>query len=127
MAIRPRCRASCYTPWLPQRLERETDCSTADHEACPTVASKDLAPALEELIDEIVDRVAERVLEQIRAEVEAPPTSPYLTVPEASELLRCRRQRVDDLLSQRRLTRYKEGRRTLVSRAEIEVYVEGSG
>jgi excisionase family DNA binding protein len=56
----------------------------------------------------------------------APPAAaplPYMTIPEAAELLRCNRQRIDDLLSQRRLRRYKDGRRTLVSRAEIEEYL----
>jgi len=48
---------------------------------------------------------------------------PYLTIPETAELLRCRRQRVDDLLSQRRLSRHKDGSRTLVSRAEVEEYL----
>jgi excisionase family DNA binding protein len=43
-----------------------------------------------------------------------------MTVVEAADYLRCSRQRVDDLLSQRRLTRHKDGSRTLVSRAEIE-------
>ena len=49
--------------------------------------------------------------------------SPYLTVPEAATLLCCKRQRVDDLLSQRRLSRYKDGSRTLVSRTEIDQYL----
>jgi excisionase family DNA binding protein len=46
--------------------------------------------------------------------------SPYMTAPEAAQYLRCKRQRIDDLLSAGRLTRYKEGRRTLVARAEVE-------
>ncbi len=46
--------------------------------------------------------------------------SPYMTVPEAAAFLRVRRQRVDDLLSQGRLSRVKEGRRTLVRRSELE-------
>ena len=49
--------------------------------------------------------------------------SPYMTIREASEYLRCSRQRVDDLLSQRRLTRVKDGRRTLISRAELEAHL----
>ena len=48
------------------------------------------------------------------------PMSPYMTVPEAAEHLRCSRQRVDNLLSARRLTRIKDGRRTLVARSEVE-------
>jgi excisionase family DNA binding protein len=51
--------------------------------------------------------------------------SPYLTIPEAAEYMRASRQRVDDLLSQRRLSRHKDGRRTLLSRAEIEEHLRG--
>ncbi|MHB8643892.1 MAG: helix-turn-helix domain-containing protein [Gaiellaceae bacterium] len=47
--------------------------------------------------------------------------SPYMSVREAAEYMRCSRQRIDDLLSQRRLTRFKDGSRTLVRRDEIEV------
>jgi excisionase family DNA binding protein len=54
-----------------------------------------------------------------------PPASPWMTIPEAAAYMRCSRQRVDDLLSQRRLTRHRDGRRVLVSRAEIEAYVGG--
>jgi excisionase family DNA binding protein len=46
-----------------------------------------------------------------------------LTCAEAAELLRCKRQRIDDLLSAGRLSRFKEGGRTLVSRAEVEALV----
>lgn len=49
--------------------------------------------------------------------------SPLMTIPEAATHLRCSRQRIDDLLSQRRLTRVKDGRRTLVRREEIETYL----
>jgi excisionase family DNA binding protein len=72
---------------------------------------------LEQLIDE---KVAERVA-QLTAPV--PASSPYLTIPEAADYLRCSRQRVDDLLSQGRLQRFKDGARTLVSRAEISDYL----
>jgi excisionase family DNA binding protein len=49
--------------------------------------------------------------------------SPYMTIDEAAVYLRCRRQRIDDLLSQRRLSRVKDGTRTLISRAELEAYL----
>jgi len=55
---------------------------------------------------------------------EPAPVSPYMTVTEAAEYLRCSRQRIDDLLSQRRLARHKEGSRTLVARADLESLVE---
>jgi excisionase family DNA binding protein len=59
---------------------------------------------------------------RLDAETRTPP-SPYMTIPEAAEYLRCARQRVDDLLSQRRLSRFKDGARTLVLRREVEDYL----
>jgi excisionase family DNA binding protein len=53
--------------------------------------------------------------------------SPYMTIPEAAAYMRCSRQRIDDLLSQRRLTRVKDGRRTLIRRDEIETYLNNHG
>jgi excisionase family DNA binding protein len=46
-----------------------------------------------------------------------------MTTAEAAEYLRAKPQRVHDLLSAGRLTRHKEGGRTLVSRAEVEALV----
>jgi excisionase family DNA binding protein len=73
----------------------------------------------DEIVDEIVERVSERVLASLPDHDSSPP-SPYMSVPEAASYLRCSRQRIDDLLSSKRLTRVKEGNRTLVSRVEIE-------
>jgi excisionase family DNA binding protein len=72
------------------------------------------APLIEAL-EAIVRRV-------VRAELaeRLPPPSPYMTVPEAAEYLRCSRQRVDDLLSAGRLERVKDGGRTLVRRRDVE-------
>jgi excisionase family DNA binding protein len=77
-------------------------------------------PVPAELVDTIARRAAELVINQQRHQESA---SPLLTIPEAAELLRCKRHRIDDLLSQRRLTRHKDGSRTLVSRAEVEAYI----
>jgi excisionase family DNA binding protein len=90
-----------------------------------------------ELVDIVVERAAELVLERVGSlngsEPPEPP-SPYLSVEEAAAFLRCNRQRVYDLLSSGRLTRFKEGvntagpkarsSRTLVLRAEVEALVE---
>lgn len=54
-------------------------------------------------------------------------TSPYMTVSETAHYLRCKRQRVYDLLSSRRLTRVKDGSRTLIKRVEVETYLLGGG
>jgi len=57
----------------------------------------------------------------------APPDpSPYLTVAEAADYLRASRQRVYDLLSSRRLSRRKDGARVLISRAELDTYLDRS-
>ena len=96
----------------------------------PPVASEGNAPKTAGLAlvlpTEFVEAVARRVAELLRAEMPEPVSpSPFMTVLEAAAYLRCSRQRVDDLLSQRRLTRVKEGTRTLVLRAEIESYLRG--
>jgi excisionase family DNA binding protein len=53
------------------------------------------------------------------------PATPYMTIVEAAAYLRCARHRVDDLLSQRRLTRIHDGRRVLIERAEVDRYLRG--
>ncbi len=79
-----------------------------------------------EAFEEIVAEVTSRVLAEIRAEQSAASGgSPYLSVREAAELMRASRGRIYDLLSQRRLTRYRDGTRVLLSRAEIERYLAG--
>jgi excisionase family DNA binding protein len=56
--------------------------------------------------------------------VKADPEPEFMTIPETAELMRCSRQRVDDLLSARRLERVKDGRRTLLRRADVLAYLE---
>jgi excisionase family DNA binding protein len=75
----------------------------------------------EDTLATISERAAEIVLARLPAGSTL--TSPYLSVTEAAEYLRAKPQRVHDLLSARKLTRYKEGRRTLVSRTELEAHV----
>ncbi len=74
-----------------------------------------------EQLEALALRTAELVMERLRQ----PTPSPYLSVDEAADYLRTRRQRIDDLLSQRQLTRIKEGHRTLIARAELEAYMRG--
>jgi excisionase family DNA binding protein len=78
---------------------------------------------------EIIETIAARTAEILLAEIEREPksVSPFLTIPEAAELLRAKRQRVDDLLSAGRLARHKDGSRTLVSRAELLEYLKPKG
>ena len=76
------------------------------------------------MIETIAQRAAELVCQKLAEQ--AGPASPYLTIPEAAAHARCKRQRIDDLLSARRLTRYKDGRRTLVLKAELEAWLRRS-
>jgi len=87
----------------------------------PDALSLALPPAL---IEAIARRAAALVLQQLQEGHAA--ESPYLTIPEAAVYARCKRQRIDDLLSSRRLTRYKDGRRTLLLRAELEAHLVGA-
>jgi excisionase family DNA binding protein len=83
-------------------------------------------PVPELLVEQIAERAAEIVLRRFDAG-RGRTASPYLTVSEAAEYLRCKPQRVYDLLSARRLTRHKDGRRVLVSRGELYCYLARSG
>lgn len=81
------------------------------------------------LDDDQVATLAAALAEHLR---EDPPparcagASEYLTVPEAAALLRCKAQRVYDLLSQGRLRRYKDGSRVLVREDELRAHVRGA-
>jgi len=80
-----------------------------------------------ELTGEQLDLLARRVAEIVAAHTPptAPPASAFLSVREASELLRASRQRIYDLLSDGRLTRHKDGSRVLIRRDEIDRYLRG--
>ena len=88
--------------------------------------------------DELIERIAERAAEIVRQGVPGRDPadhlrsggwegSPYLSVPEAADYLRAKPQRIYDLLSSRRLTRLKDGKRVLVSRSELDAYLAGNG
>jgi excisionase family DNA binding protein len=79
------------------------------------------------LVCELDDDALAAIAAAVASTSEPETLSPFMTIAEAAEFLRCKRQRVDDLLSARRLTRFKDGARTLVSRAELAEYVAASG
>jgi excisionase family DNA binding protein len=81
-----------------------------------------------ELVEAIAQRAAELALAQLSDDAghsSNGTSSPYLTIPEAAELLRAKRHRIDDLLSRGTLTRVKDGSRTLISRDELNSYLRG--
>jgi excisionase family DNA binding protein len=73
--------------------------------------------------EEWLEAVAARVAELLADREPHGPVSPYFTPAEAAEYLRSDRQRVYDLLSAGRLTRFKDGSRVLVARSELERYL----
>lgn len=79
-------------------------------------------------LEAIAQRAAYLVLERLEANASESATAlrPYLTVREAAAYLGAgSRQRIDDLLSQGRLSRVKDGRRTLIAQAELDAYLRG--
>lgn len=89
-----------------------------------TVASDVALMVPEALIERIAARVADLLSDRQRRN-ESASMPAYLSVPEAARLMRAKPQRIYDLLSSGRLTRFKDGSRVLVSRAEIDAYLGG--
>jgi excisionase family DNA binding protein len=78
---------------------------------------------LDRLAPALAERVAELLAERFGGTVEQ---SPWLTVGEAAEYLRCKSKRIYDLVSQSRLPGHKDGSRLLLNRAELDAYVAGT-
>jgi excisionase family DNA binding protein len=78
-----------------------------------------------ELVERAASRAAELVLERL-GRTARDHLSPYLSVDEAAELLRCKPQRIYDLRSSGVLARFGDGSRALVSRAELEAHLAGT-
>src|SRR4051794_31122420 len=116
---------------MTRRLSAITSVSPAESRSEPsaTRSGDDFLVAVPtELVQLIIDGLAARIVEQLpRQWFSSRPESPYLSVEEAAERMRCSRQRVYDLLSARRLSRYRDGSRVLVSRAELDSYLAGGG
>ena len=74
---------------------------------------------------EVADRAEAMLRERLDGLAVGRELSPYLTVAEAADLIRSRPQRVYDLVSSGRLSRFKDGSRTLVLRAEVERWLAG--
>ena len=73
---------------------------------------------LEPFIDAIAEAVTERIGERA-----AP--APYLTVEQAAEHLACdNKRRIYELVSQGRLKHYRDGRRVLLRREDLDAALE---
>lgn len=68
-----------------------------------------------ELLDAIAERVTERMVESLPEQ----PT-PYLKIDEAAEYLNCPVSRIRDLKDQGRLRHYRDGKRLLFRREDLD-------
>ncbi len=77
--------------------------------------------------DVFVQAIAERVadlLAETRRHADAP--EPWIGVDQAAEYLACPTSRIYDLVSQRRLTPRRDGRRLLFKRSHLDAAIEAS-
>jgi excisionase family DNA binding protein len=75
------------------------------------------------LTDEQLAEIAERAAALIPTG--APAVSPWLNVVEAAERLRCRKDRIYDLIALGKLHPRRDGRRVLLHRDDLDGYIEG--
>jgi excisionase family DNA binding protein len=73
---------------------------------------------------ELIEAIAQRAAEIVAQTLEPASRSPYMNVEEAAEYLRCKPQRVYDLVSMRRLTPRKDGSRSLFHRDDLDAVLE---
>jgi excisionase family DNA binding protein len=77
------------------------------------------------LTAEQVDAIAQRAAEILAAR-QVPTASPWLSVAEAAERLRCGKDRIYDLIALGRLQPRRDGRRVLLRTTDLDAYLEGS-
>jgi excisionase family DNA binding protein len=75
------------------------------------------------LTDEQLAEIAARAAALIPAAV--PASSPWLNVADAAERLRCRKDRIYDLIALGKLHPRRDGRRVLFHRDDLDAYIEG--
>ena len=73
-----------------------------------------------------VHGLAEQLAPLIADRLDTREQSPWMTVEETADYLRCKPKRIYDLLSQGRLPRHKDGSRVLLHRAELDAYLAGT-
>lgn len=83
-----------------------------------------LDAALDALAPTIADRLADLVLERIGGAHSA--VSPWMSVAEAADYMRCKPKRLYDLASQSRVPAHKDGSRLLFHRDELDAYLRAA-
>ncbi len=76
------------------------------------------------LTDEQLSEIARRAAALIPPS--EPTVSPWLNVTDAAERLRCRKDRIYDLIALGKLHPRRDGRRVLLHRDDLDAYIEGS-
>ena len=76
------------------------------------------------LTDEQLAEIAQRAAALVSTD-NAAVVSPWLNVAEAAERLRCRKDRIYDLIALGKLEPRRDGRRVLLHRDELDAYIEG--
>jgi excisionase family DNA binding protein len=85
-----------------------------------------ITAAVAPLCDLLVDRVASRLAEHLELNATADRVSPWMTVSEAAEHLRCKPKRIYDLVSQSRLRGHKDGSRLLIHVEDADAYLRAA-
>jgi excisionase family DNA binding protein len=75
------------------------------------------------LTDEQLAEIARRAAAFLP--VPTPTGSPWLNVTDAAERLRCRKDRIYDLIALGKLHPRRDGRRVLLHRDDLDAYIEG--
>jgi excisionase family DNA binding protein len=75
------------------------------------------------LTDEQLAEIARRAAALIPSS--EPTVSPWLNVTDAAERLRCRKDRIYDLIALGKLHPRRDGRRVLLHRDDLDAYIEG--
>ena len=75
------------------------------------------------LTDQQLAEIAERAASLVS--IGADTASPWLNVAEAAERLRCRKDRIYDLIALGKLHPRRDGRRVLLHRDDLDAYIEG--
>ena len=105
------------TPSSTWRYETVDDCFVAVNDYPINV----VLPA--ELIEKIAGVAAKLVIEQLEAEHGLYDKNYLLTVAEAANAFRCKPQRIYNLVSSQRLPKFKDGTRTLLRRADLDLHI----
>lgn len=70
-----------------------------------------------------IEKLATHLAEQLEPRL-SPPREPYLNADEAAEYLACSRRRIYDLVECGAVNSFRDGRRLLLKRSDLDAYVD---